>query len=151
MGSGHLAILRNGPVATKESEVAVISCRSGRAVRGGPGTSRPSTSRRVCQQSGECHSQGDGTPRIVRAGPSSLTVLRIPLRGTRLRRAVDPGVSASPAGLAARARPKARPDRRAANLRSGAPIRRTGRSRAGTRSRYPGPQEVMIVFFVASR
>ena len=32
-----------------------------------------------------------GNPRIVRAGPSSLMVLRIPLRGTRLRRAVDPG------------------------------------------------------------
>jgi len=26
-------------------------------------------------------------------------VLRIPLRGTRLRRAVDPGASAGPAGL----------------------------------------------------
>jgi len=39
-------------------------------------------------------------------------VLRIPLRGTRLRRAVDPGASAGPAGLTARARP----DSRAANL-----------------------------------
>ena len=44
--------------------------------------------------------------------------LRIPLRGTRLRRAVDPGASAAPAGLTARARPQARPNRRATNLRS---------------------------------
>ena len=41
--------------------------------------------------------------------PPASTVLRIPLRGTRLRRAVDPGASASPAGLTARARPEARP------------------------------------------
>ena len=46
--------------------------------------------------------------------PPASTVLRIPLRGTRLRRAVDPGASASPAGLTARARPEARPERRAA-------------------------------------
>ena len=50
------------------------------------------------------------------AAPPASTVLRIPLRGTRLRRAVDPGASAGPAGLTARARPKARPDSRAANL-----------------------------------
>ena len=43
-------------------------------------------------------------------------MLRIPLRGTRLRRAADPGASASPAGLTARARPEARPETRAANL-----------------------------------
>jgi len=35
---------------------------------------------------------------------------------TRLRRAVDPGASADPAGLTARARPKARPEAHAANL-----------------------------------
>ena len=80
-------------------------------------TAKPSTSRRVRQQPGECHSHGDGTSRIVRAGPPpASTVLRIPLRGTRLRRAVDPGASASPAGLTARARPEARPEGRAANL-----------------------------------
>jgi hypothetical protein len=50
----------------------------------------------------------------------SASVLRIPLRGTRLRRAVDPGASASPEGLTARARPEARPYKRAANLRSAA-------------------------------
>jgi hypothetical protein len=43
------------------------------------------------------------------SAPPASTVLRIPLRGTRLRRAVDPGASAVPAGLTARARPKARP------------------------------------------
>ncbi len=51
--------------------------------------------------------------------PPASTVLRIPLRGTRLRRAVDPGASASPAGLTARARPEARPEERAANLGGG--------------------------------
>ena len=70
---------------------------------------RPSTSRRVRQSPEECHSRRAGTPRIVRPGPPTSTVLRIPLRGTRPRRAVDPGASASPAGLTARARPKARP------------------------------------------
>ena len=44
------------------------------------------------------------------------TVLRIPLRGTCLRRAVDPGDLCRPAGLTARARPKARPVARVANL-----------------------------------
>jgi hypothetical protein len=50
------------------------------------------------------------------SAPPVSTVLRIPLRGMRLRRTVDPGASAGPAGLTARARPKARPDSRAANL-----------------------------------
>jgi hypothetical protein len=40
------------------------------------------------------------------AAPPGSTVLRIAFRATR---AVDPGVSAAPAGLTARARPKARP------------------------------------------
>ena len=63
---------------------------------------------------------GTGAERRALSGsaPPASTVLRIPLRGTRLRRAVDPGASASPAGLTARARPKARPERRTANLRS---------------------------------
>src|SRR5690242_15951372 len=61
-------------------------------------------------------SQLTGSERRALSGlaPPASTVLRIPLRGTRLRRAVDPGASASPAGLTARARPKARPGRRAA-------------------------------------
>ena len=57
-----------------------------------------------------------GTPRIVGSAPPASTVLRIPLRGTHLRRAVDPGSSADPAGLTARARPEARPEMRATNL-----------------------------------
>jgi len=63
-------------------------------------------------------SQLTGSERRALSGsaPPASTVLRIPLRGTRLRRAVDPGASAGPAGLTARARPKARPDSRAANL-----------------------------------
>jgi hypothetical protein len=43
--------------------------------------------------------------------PPASTVPRIPLRETRLRRAVDPGASTGPAGLTARARPEARPER----------------------------------------
>ena len=62
----------------------------------------------------ESHSSGGGTPRIVRAGPSSVNSASHPARGTRLRRAVDPGASANPAGLTARARPKARPGGRVA-------------------------------------
>jgi hypothetical protein len=57
-------------------------------------------------------------PRIVRVGPSNVNGASHPASGTRLRRAVDPGASADPAGLTARARPKARPGRRAANLSS---------------------------------
>ena len=56
---------------------------------------------------------------LSRPVPPASTVLRIPLRGTRLRRAVDPGASTGPAGLTARARQKARPNRRAANLTIG--------------------------------
>ena len=43
----------------------------------------------------EGHSDGDGTPRIVRVGPSSLNGASHPASGTRLRRAVDPGASAA--------------------------------------------------------
>ena len=39
-----------------------------------------------------------GTPRIVWAGPPASTGLRVPLRGTRLRRAVDPGDLCQPSG-----------------------------------------------------
>jgi hypothetical protein len=45
-----------------------------------------------------------------------LTVLRIPLRGTRLQHALDLGCLCDSAGLTARARPEARPETRAANL-----------------------------------
>jgi len=46
-------------------------------------------------------SQLTGSERRALSGPTppASTVLRIPLRGTRLRRAVDPGASAGPAGL----------------------------------------------------
>src|SRR5262249_5743872 len=65
-------------------------------------------------------SQRPGPVRRALSGlaPPASTVLRIPLRGTRLRRAVDPGASASPAGLTARARPEARPNGRAAHFRN---------------------------------
>jgi hypothetical protein len=72
-------------------------------------TTRPSASRQMRQSPGECRS--DGAERRTLSGLAPPTVLRIPLRGTRLRRAVDPGDSASPAGLTARARPEARPER----------------------------------------
>ena len=86
------------------------------AARGGPGDrppAVPAVSRcRARQHHGQtvtlvpdapiamrCHRNRAGAmPRIVRAGPSSLTVLRIPLRGTRLRRAVDPGDLCQPSG-----------------------------------------------------
>ena len=41
-----------------------------------------------------------------------------PARGTRLRLAAEPGVSADPAGLTARTRPWAKPETRAANPRN---------------------------------
>jgi hypothetical protein len=43
-------------------------------------------------------------------------MLRIPLRGTRLRRAVDPGDLCQPSGPDGKGQAKARPERRAANL-----------------------------------
>jgi hypothetical protein len=93
-------------------------------------TARPSASRRVRQSPGECHSPRAGTPRIVRTGPSSVKGTRRSFLTAPQKRSsgptLDPGdLSASPAGLTARARPEARPDRRAANLR--------GRRRGGRR------------------
>jgi hypothetical protein len=61
-------------------------------------TARPTRSRQVRQKPGECHNQRAGTPRIIRAGPSSLNGASHPLRGTRLRRAVDPGDLCQPSG-----------------------------------------------------
>jgi hypothetical protein len=85
---------------------------------------RPPAPRPSHQRRGECASSREnvtvtGTERraLSRLAPPASTVLRIPLRGTRLRRAVDPGASASPTGLTARARPQARPERRAARPR----------------------------------
>jgi len=87
-------------------------------------TARPMASRRVRQSPEKCVTvTRAGTPRIVRAGPSSVkgtprSFLK-PLRRNDLR---DPplsaGASASPAGLTARARPEARPGTRTANLSS---------------------------------
>jgi hypothetical protein len=80
----------------------------------------------------------DGTPRIVRVGPFSLNGAPHPRSArTHLRRAVDPGASADPAGLTARARPKARPETRAANLRSPAPVQGDPQSRFCTSVVFP--------------
>ena len=72
---------------------AVSRCRArhrhGQAVTLAPGASG------ACE---DVAARRAGTPRIIRAGPSSLNVLRIPLRGTRLRRAVDPGDLCQPSG-----------------------------------------------------
>jgi len=51
----------------------------------------------VHRSPGECHSRRPD--RHALSGLAPPAVLRIPLRGTRLRRAVHPGASASPAGL----------------------------------------------------
>jgi hypothetical protein len=83
---------------------------------------RPSRSREVRPSPYEGHSHRAGTPRIVRGGPSTrkgtrrsfLTAPQKASSGPTLAR----GASAAPAGLTARARPEARPDGRAANLRS---------------------------------
>ena len=74
---------------------------------------RPSTSHQVRQSPGKGHGQRAGTPRIVRAAPSTRkgtrrsfpTASRKASSGPTLAR----GASAAPAGLTARARPKARP------------------------------------------
>ena len=77
--------------------------------------------------------------------PPASTVLRIPLRGTRLRRAVDPGASTGPAGLTARARPEARPGARAANLHivtlRGAIIGRMAKGRVQDRMPVADPRK----------
>jgi hypothetical protein len=86
---------------------------------------RPSCSRRVRRSPYEGHSRRAGTPRIVQVGPlhpqghpkilsnrSAKTAPQKASSGPTLAR----GASAAPAGLTARARPEARPDRRAANL-----------------------------------
>ena len=82
-----------------------------------PVARRPGSSA-SCQmrRSREGHGQRAERRALSGSAPPASTVLRIPLRGTRLRRAVDPGASAAPAGLTARARPEARPEAHAANL-----------------------------------
>ena len=91
---------------------AVSRCRAAST------TARPSPSRRVRRSPGECHSHRAGTPRIVRAGPSSLNgASRLAGAGRACGAPLTLETPASPAGLTARARPEARPDKRAANLR----------------------------------
>ena len=58
---------------------------------------------------------GNGTPRIVRVAPSSLNGASHPATGHAYGAPLTLETSADPAGLTARARPKARPDPRAAN------------------------------------
>ena len=62
----------------------------------------------------ESHSDGDGTPRIVRVGPSSLNGASHPASGTRLRRAVDPGASTDPSGPDGKGQAKGQAPKRAA-------------------------------------
>ena len=69
-----------------------------------------------------------GTPRIVRVGPSNLNGASHPANAGRTFGApLTPETSADPAGLTARARPEARPEARAANLRKGRDIPRHAR------------------------
>jgi hypothetical protein len=80
---------------------------------------RAVVSRQVRQLLSEGHGHRAGTPRIVRGGPSG--VKGAPIRSRRQgdgrkRPPLTPETSAAPAGLTARARPEARPIRRAANL-----------------------------------
>jgi len=69
----------------------------------------------------ERHSGGGGTPRIVRAAPSTRKGTRRSFQTAPQKGSSGPtlarGASSDPAGLTARARPKARPGMRAANLR----------------------------------
>ena len=69
----------------------------------------------------ESHGIGAGTPRIVRGGPSTLKGTRRSFLTASQKASSVPtlarGATADPAGLTARARPEARPGRRAANLR----------------------------------
>ena len=126
----------------------VLARRAGRPSRRYPGPRRrasPAVTDRACTASGRMAGlfvtrlvhrtpgekfTGRGPERRALSGsaPPASTVLRIPLCGTRLRRAVDPGATADPAGLTARARPEARPDRRTANLGT-YQEKRTSRSR----------------------
>jgi hypothetical protein len=91
-----------------------------------PAVARPSSSRQVRQSPRRMHSDRAGTPRIVRVGPSTVkgtrrSFLTAPQNPLRRKHLWDPPLTpetfAAPAGLTARARPKARPDKRAANLR----------------------------------
>ena len=79
--------------------------------------------RRVRRSPSERSAHRGGTPRIVRVGSSSLNGGWHPANAGRAFGAPwTPETSADPAGLTARARPQARPDRRAANLRKGRDI-----------------------------
>jgi hypothetical protein len=87
----------------------------------------------VHRSPGKGHRVRAETPRIVRAGPSSVKGAPTARRLLAQAQTLDPGASASPAGLTARARPKARPDKRTANL---PPSIRTV-DRKDPRSAYP--------------
>jgi hypothetical protein len=91
-----------------------------RATRAGPG--RHARARRANRRTKATVTR-TGTPRIVRGGPSSVkgtrrSFLTASQKGSP-EPTLDPGASADPADLTARARPEARPEARAANLRKG--------------------------------
>jgi hypothetical protein len=120
-GKGRRGIAVAGAAAhsvprTRPQTVPAVTPQS-RATRAGPGRE----ARAECaDRRMKITATGPERRALSRLAPPASTVLRTPLRRTRLRRAVDPGASASPAGLTARARPQARPERRAANLWSAA-------------------------------
>jgi len=89
---GAAAAAHGTPGDRPPADPAVSRCRA-RQHHGQAVTLAPST-----PAAGKMSQWRGGTPRIVRAGPSSLMVLRIPPRGTRLRRAVDPGDLCQPSG-----------------------------------------------------
>ena len=102
-----------------------------RATRAGPGRH----ARAECaDRRAKGHSHRAGTPRIVQVGPSSVKgTPRLFLTASQKRSSDPPlsaGASADPAGLTARARPKARPETRAANL----PVRHLSEGRGKSRS-----------------
>jgi hypothetical protein len=61
-------------------------------------TARPMTSRRVRRSPENATATGPERRALSGLAPPASTVLRIPLRGTRLRRAVDPGDLCQPSG-----------------------------------------------------
>jgi hypothetical protein len=98
-------------------------------------TARPSPSRPVRREPGRHHSDGAERRTLSGLAPPASTVLRIPLRGMRLRRAVDPGDLCQPSGPDSEGQARsARGEPRQANPgRAGRPAR-AGR-RCGHRGR----------------
>ena len=101
---------RSWPVTGRLRSPPCSAAASGRT------TARPSPSRQVRRCREDVARSGPERRALSGPIPPASAVLGIPLRGTRLRRAVDPGASTSPLGPTARAKPKARPETRAANL-----------------------------------